>query len=164
MSYPLVFPSQWDEFESIFDKLVTDRYGPASKGTKLSNDHNGIISNPTNRGTSLVREPIRPKIDLVETGEGLIMTVELPGAKKEEISIELHHGQLTISTEIKSPVEHQQANLRVSERSFGQYLRKISVPQTISFDQIKASFHDGLLEIKIPNLNPNKETHRIQIS
>ncbi|EGG05906.1 uncharacterized protein MELLADRAFT_36517, partial [Melampsora larici-populina 98AG31] len=70
----------------------------------------------------------------------------------------------TVSTETKSPAEHQQGNVRVSERSFGQYLRTISVPETTSYEQIKASFNDGILEVKIPKVKPNKEARRIQIS
>lgn len=54
--------------------------------------------------------------------------------------------------------------IQVSERSFGSFSRTIAVPETITHDQIKASFSDGVLEVKVPKLKIDKETRRIQIS
>lgn len=88
MSYSLLFPSQWDDFESMFDKLVTDRYGPApnpaisSKPSDGSGLTNGSKPIEKYQGSSLVSRFQRPKMDIVETEEAFILTTELPGAKK----------------------------------------------------------------------------------
>lgn len=166
MSYSVVFPSQWDDFESMFDKLVTDRYGPAPNGPKGSNQSSLSSNNAlTNKqGSSVVSRVLRPKIDIVETGDEFIMSAELPGAKKEDISIDLQNGRLTISSQTKSSNEHQSGNVRVSERSFGTFSRSIAVPETVTHEQIKASFVDGVLEVKVPKVKADKETYKIQIA
>ncbi|KAG0146089.1 hypothetical protein CROQUDRAFT_44910 [Cronartium quercuum f. sp. fusiforme G11] len=161
MSYSLIFPSQWDDFESMFDKLVTDRYGPAPKGPN-SSQSNALTSDK--QGTSPVSRVLRPKMDIVETADEFIMSTELPGAKKEDISIDLQNGRLTVSSHTKASTEHQQGNVRVSERSFGAFTRTIAVPENVTHDHIKASFNDGVLEVKVPKIKVEKETHKIQIS
>ncbi|KAG0146113.1 hypothetical protein CROQUDRAFT_44802, partial [Cronartium quercuum f. sp. fusiforme G11] len=60
--------------------------------------------------------------------------------------------------------EHQQGNVRVSERSFGTFSRTIAVPENVAHDQIEASFTDGVLEVKVPKTKVDKETRKIQIS
>lgn len=163
MSYSLVFPSQWDDFESMFDKLVTDRYGPPHNGPKGSKSDSNPVS-ADKQGSSVVSRVLRPKIDIVETGDEFIMTAELPGAKKEDISIDLRNGRLTLSTQTKSSTEHQSGNVRVSERSFGTFSRTIAVPEAVTHEQIKASFIDGVLEVKVPKIKADKEARKIQIS
>lgn len=82
MSCSLIFPSQWDDFESMFDKLVTDRYGPAPNDNKDFNSFGNAVSVDTSSGSSLIKRVLRPKIDIVETEDDYILTAELPGAKK----------------------------------------------------------------------------------
>ncbi|KAH9811898.1 HSP20-like chaperone [Melampsora americana] len=164
MSYSLIVPTQWDDFESMFDKLVTDRYGPAPNGPKSSNSNGPNSGSGEKQGSSIVSRVLRPKIDIVETSDDFILTAELPGAKKEDISVDLQNGRLTVSSQTKSSTEHQTGNVRVSERSFGTFSRTIAVPEAITHDQIKASFTDGVLEVKVPKVKVDKETRRIQVS
>lgn len=154
-----LFPSQWDDFETLFDKLVTDRYGPATNGSKSNgNDPNWTA------GSSIVKKVMRPKMDIVETDDAFIMTTEFPGAKKEDISIDLRNGRLTVCSETRSSNEHKEGNVRVSERSFGTFCRTVAVPQTITHDQIKAAFNEGVLELKVPKVKTNAESHKIPIA
>lgn len=55
-------------------------------------------------------------------------------------------------------------SFQVSERSFGQFCRTIAIPQNVTHDQIKASFTDGVLEVKVPKVKVENETRKIQIS
>ncbi|KAH9825292.1 HSP20-like chaperone [Melampsora americana] len=158
-----LFPSQWDDFETLFDKLVTDRYGPATNSSK-SNGNDSNSNSVIPQGSSFVKKVMRPKMDIVETDEAFIMTTEFPGAKKEDISIDLQNGRLTVCSETKSSDEHQKGNVRVSERSFGTFCRTVAVPQSITHDQIKAAFNEGVLELKVPKVKTNIESHRIPIA
>ncbi|CAH7673827.1 HSP20-like chaperone [Phakopsora pachyrhizi] len=154
MSYSFLVPTQWDDFENMFDKLVTDRYGPPTNSK----------DNKSTAGSSAVSKVFRPKIDVVETDDSFIVTAELAGAKKDDIAIDLHSGRLTISGQTKSSNEHSEGNVRVSERTFGSFSRTIAVPQTVSHEQIKASFNEGVLQVTVPKVTPSKESQRIAIS
>jgi HSP20 family protein len=74
----LIAPSQWDDFEQLFDKLVTDRYGPPADGPKDRSESKAV----TSAGSHPVSKILRPKMDVVETDSSIIVTAELPGAKK----------------------------------------------------------------------------------
>ncbi|KAG0146116.1 hypothetical protein CROQUDRAFT_63140 [Cronartium quercuum f. sp. fusiforme G11] len=165
MSYSLVFPSQWDDFESMFDKLATDRYGPAPNGNHKGPEQSGPSNRaPESRGTSEVSPIQRPKMDIVETEDAFVVSTELPGAKKEDIAIEFQNGRLTVRSETKAPIEYTQGSVRVSERVFGTFGRTVAVPSNTSYDQIKATFNDGVLELKVPKLKNDQTSHKIQIS
>nr|AIC33786.1 molecular chaperone [Puccinia cf. psidii AE-2014] len=159
MSYSFFAPTQWDDFEQMFDKLVTDRYGP-SDNSKSNSAQNSL----TNTGSSAVSKVVRPKMDLIEKEDSLILTTELPGAKKEDISIDLQNGRLTVSGHTKSSAHHSEGNVRVSERTFGSFTRTLAVPPSVSHDQIKASFTDGILEVTIPKVKVTKDSHSIPIA
>ncbi|KAH9456342.1 hypothetical protein PSHT_09111 [Puccinia striiformis] len=156
----LIAPNQWDDFEQLFDKLVTDRYGPASDQTKGTNGSKALST----VGSHPVSKIQRPKMDVVETDSSIVVTTELPGAKKEDISIDLQNGRLSISGQTKASSEHSEGNVRVSERSFGSFSRTIAVPPGLTHDQVKAGFKDGVLEVTIPKVIPNKESHKISIA
>ncbi|KAA1080831.1 hypothetical protein PGT21_022963 [Puccinia graminis f. sp. tritici] len=157
----LIAPSQWDDFEQLFDKLVTDRYGPPSSDrAKGMNDSKALGST----GSHMVSRIQRPKMDVVETDGSIVVTTELPGAKKEDISIDLQNGRLSISGHTKASSEHSEGSVRVSERSFGSFSRSIAVPPGLTHDQVKAGFKDGVLEVTIPKTVPNKESHNIPIA
>ncbi|KAI8461722.1 hypothetical protein BY996DRAFT_4573195, partial [Phakopsora pachyrhizi] len=97
-------PTQWDDFENMFDKLVTDRYGPPTN----------FKDNKSTAKLSAVSKVFHPKIDVVETDDSFIVTEELAGAKKDDIAIDLHSGRLTISGQTRSSNEHSKGNVRVS--------------------------------------------------
>ncbi|KAA1086781.1 hypothetical protein PGT21_011656 [Puccinia graminis f. sp. tritici] len=155
----LIAPSQWDDFEQLFDKLVTDRYGPPADGSKAGSESKAVTS-----GSHQVSKILRPKMDVVETDSSIVVTTELPGAKKEDISIDLQNGRLSITGQTKASSEHSEGSVRISERSFGSFSRVIAVPQGLTHDQVKAGFKDGVLEVSIPKTIPNKESHNIPIS
>ncbi|MBW0498322.1 hypothetical protein O181_038037 [Austropuccinia psidii MF-1] len=159
MSYSVVYPSQWEDFETLFDKLVTDRYGPPN-ASKTNHASKRLASGT---GSSPVAKVLRPNVDLVETDSSLIVTVELPGAKKEDISIDLTQGRITISGQTKASAEHSRGSVRVSERTFGSFSRTIAIPESVTHEHIKAGFTDGILEITIPKIKQN-QTHSISIS
>ncbi|KAI9605146.1 hypothetical protein H4Q26_003121 [Puccinia striiformis f. sp. tritici PST-130] len=148
----LIAPNQWDDFEQLFDKLVTDRYGPASDQTKGTNGSKALST----VGSHPVSKIQRPKMDVVETDSSIVVTTELPGAKKEDISIDLQNGRLSISGQTKASSEHSEGNVRVSERSFGSFSRTIAVPPGLTHDQVKAGFKDGVLEVTIPKVIPTR--------
>ncbi len=73
-------------------------------------------------------------MDLHEDPEKNSVTAifEFPGVSKENIQIEVHHGQLTVSTEIKQSNEHHDNGAyAVQERRYGKFSRTLQLPQGI---------------------------------
>jgi HSP20 family protein len=91
-----------------------------------------------------------PTTDVTETEKAIIVSAELPGMKQEDVSIELENGILNISGERKLDEEKKGRNFHRIERSYGKFMRAISLPPNVDTEKISASFDNGLLEVEIP--------------
>lgn len=80
--------------------------------------------------------------------------------KKEDISVSLDQNTLTVSGERKQEEEKQEGQTYRSERYFGRFQRSITLPQPVDPNNIKASYKDGVLSIK---LSKSPEAKRKQI-
>jgi len=90
-----------------------------------------------------------PSLNMVETKDKYIVRVELPGMKKEDISIIVDQGMLTVSGERSAKLDDDQARYRIRENSFGRFSRSVSLPRDADPDKVSASFEDGLLTVTL---------------
>ena len=102
------------------------------------------------KGNRLLTFPV----DLYEVGEELVVTVELPGIQKEQIQIEIQSGYLKVSVkeEILEEEEQTSHNYYRRERSISEASRLIKLPYSINKKAAKASYQNGVLEIRAPKL------------
>ena len=91
-----------------------------------------------------------PEIDVFERDNRLVTKVDLPGLKKEDVKVEMTDGHLAISGERKSEVEDKQDDFYRCERSYGSFYRALPLPNGVKFEDIKATFADGVLEVSVP--------------
>ncbi len=98
----------------------------------------------------------RPPVDIYETGEGIVLKIELPGVNKGDVSVEVKDNVLTIKGErLLDPAIKDESYYR-KERSFGKFNRSFSLQELIKPDLIKASFKDGVLTVEIPRPEEEK--------
>ena len=102
------------------------------------------------------------KTDVKETEEGFEVDVELPGFKKEEIKLELNNGYLTISTE-KSLEKESKGRIIRQERYAGTMQRSFYVGGSITEEDIKAKYENGVLSLTIPKKEARKAPEKKQI-
>jgi HSP20 family protein len=113
---------------------------------------------PTNAG---IRRWV-PPMDLVESGDHLVLRADLPGLDAEDVNIELKDGVLTVSGERKTEHEEQADTFYRVERGYGRFSRSMSLPERIDADRIEATFDNGVLEVRIPKPEERKP-HRVEI-
>lgn len=104
-----------------------------------------------------------PDLEVVERGNELLVRADVPGLKKEEITIELTDGELTIKGERKLAKEEKEAGYYRSERSYGTFCRTIPLPEGAKIDQAKAVVRDGVLEVKMPLAKVTPSVKRLEI-
>ncbi|MHA3772027.1 Hsp20/alpha crystallin family protein [Verrucomicrobiota bacterium sgz303538] len=100
-----------------------------------------------------------PALDLFDDKDALVVSVELPGMKKEDINISLHEGVLSISGERRHEREKKEGEAFRSERYFGKFQRSISLPTQVKADGVKASYKDGILTVQLPKAEEAKPKH-----
>ena len=91
-----------------------------------------------------------PKIDVCEKDNRLVTRVDLPGMKKEDVSVEVTDGHLALSGERKRETEEKKNNFYRSEREYGSFCRSIPLPKGVKADDVKATFQNGVLEVTVP--------------
>ena len=103
-----------------------------------------------------------PALDVWETENELVYAFDLPGIPEDKISLEFEDGALTVSAERERTTELSDEKLYRFERRFGTFSRTIALPQGVNEEQIKADYHDGVLEVRIAKPEQSKP-RRIQI-
>jgi len=91
-----------------------------------------------------------PKVDIVTKDNTLVTRVDLPGMKKEDVLVEVQDGKLTLSGERKKETKEEEDNFYREEREYGSFCRIVPLPKGIKADDVKATFANGVLEVKVP--------------
>jgi HSP20 family protein len=91
-----------------------------------------------------------PAIDITEDDDEYVVTAELPGSRKEDVTLELHEGVLTLRGEKRNEREEKKEQRRYVERSYGSFSRSFTLPPNVDPDRISASFKEGVLSITLP--------------
>lgn len=101
-----------------------------------------------------------PAIDITEGTEEITLKAELPGVKKEDLTVSFEEGMLTIKGEKREEKREkdEKKQYHVYERSYGAFARSFTLPRTIDDKQIKAKFHDGVLTVHLPKSAEAKTT------
>src|SRR5262245_17367334 len=91
-----------------------------------------------------------PSVDVVQRNSELTITADLPGLKKDELSVEITDDAVTLQGERKREHEEEREGLYRSERSYGSFCRVIPLPEGAITEQAKATFRDGVLKVTMP--------------
>lgn len=97
-----------------------------------------------------------PALDVTEGDGAWVLTMELPGARREDVSIEVHEDLLTIRGEKKSEREEKDEKRHYVERTYGSFSRSLRLPAQVDGERIKAGFKDGVLTIEVPKTEAQK--------
>lgn len=92
-----------------------------------------------------------PALDIVETGGGYEVTVDLPGVSKDDLSVNIKDNVLTIDAEIRSARERKDTAVITSERRTGKLRRALRLGRAIDENKVTADYHDGVLKLQLPH-------------
>lgn len=88
-----------------------------------------------------------PPVDIVEDGDAIVVTADLPGLELGDVSVNVENDVLTFSGERKPEREE---GVHVRERWYGTFSRSFKLPRTIDVERIEATLKNGLLRIRLP--------------
>lgn len=105
------------------------------------------------------------RTDIRDVGDHYLLEADLPGFQKEDISLELKDGVLTIQAKHQDNQEQkdEQGNYLRRERRYGSFTRSFDVTG-IDENNIRAAYENGVLQLTLPKAVPvQPETRRIEI-
>ena len=92
-----------------------------------------------------------PRIDIYQTAGEVIASCEIPGIEnKEDLYIDVDEKMLTISGRIHRMQELNDEQMHRRERLTGQFNRTLGLPAIVIPEQAKASYRNGILEVRMP--------------
>ncbi len=105
-----------------------------------------------------------PQIELRQGADSIVLHVDLPGVRPEDVQIEATDEGLAISGERVQQREQggRDQSVRRTERVYGSFYRQIPLPEGARFDAAQARMENGVLEITVP-LESRRERRRIEI-
>ena len=104
------------------------------------------------------------KTDVRETDNSYELDIDLPGFKKEDVSLKLDNGYLTISASKgleKDEKEKKDGKYIRRERYEGQCSRSFYVGDGVQAKDVNAKFEDGILKVSVPKAAPQIETDNV---
>jgi HSP20 family protein len=93
-----------------------------------------------------------PSVDLYETPDAFILEADLPGVRKENVTVEVEDGELVLQGWRSLEKSHSDGRFHTMERSSGHFTRQMKLPQSIEKDAIQADFSDGVLRVILPKV------------
>ena len=100
-----------------------------------------------------------PAVDLYEGEDEVVIKAEVPGMDKGDLKIDLTDSMLTISGEKKKEEDVREEAYTYSERSYGSFTRSLHLPCAVKSEKAKATFINGILEVKLPKTEEAKKRH-----
>ncbi len=92
----------------------------------------------------------QPAIDVVDEEDSLRVTAELPGMTKDDITLEMDEGRLTIRGEKRHVAEREENGAYRTERYYGSFERVVPLPADLDREHAKANFDSGVLSVWLP--------------
>jgi HSP20 family protein len=132
--------SSWREMEDRMDRLFEETFGRSWRQTAP-------------QATAWL-----PAVEVFEKDGKLTVRAELPGLKREDITIEVMDDTLMLSGERKTEHEVKEQDYYRCERAYGSFRRAIGLPAGVDKSQIKAVYTDGVLEVTLPKAKGQEPT------
>ncbi|ANK79985.1 MAG: hypothetical protein TEF_03665 [Rhizobiales bacterium NRL2] len=110
-----------------------------------------------------VADLFAPSSEATGSDEAYEITVELPGVKDSDISVEVDDRRVTVSGKKDSSREEKDKSYYFSERVYGSFTRSFRVPDDADLDRIEATHTDGVLKISIPRRSKGPARRTVKV-
>jgi HSP20 family protein len=91
-----------------------------------------------------------PATDVAVSESDIVVTMDVPGLRQDDLTIDLRDGHLVVRGERRFPASADTDNLAHRERGYGSFERHITVPDGVDADAITANLDSGVLSLIIP--------------
>ncbi|MBX3423058.1 MAG: Hsp20/alpha crystallin family protein [Pirellulaceae bacterium] len=107
-------------------------------------------------------EKFTPQLDIVETANDYVVSVDLPGVKPDDVKLEIEDGKLSISGKREAITEENTKNVHRVERTKGSFYRLVALPREVDTQKVDAHYEHGVLKVTLPK-SAEKQPRKIEI-
>ena len=113
-----------------------------------------------NEGVDCDDNKLAMPVELHEKDDEYSVKAEIPGVKKEDLDIDIDKNHITINAKKEEETKEDTKGYRKSEFRYGEFSRTVYFPQEIDVDKTTAELEHGILCIKAPKCETEKENHK----
>ncbi len=104
-----------------------------------------------------------PSVDIYESEGEIVLEAELPGMGRDDFELSIENNVITLKGERSFEKKQEGDNYHRVERAYGSFTRSFSLPQTVSAENTKADFKNGVLRVSLPKKEEAK-SRKIEVS
>lgn len=149
--------------------MTLTRFVPLRSGLSdvavLQNRLNSIFQDfarPEEASESLAAGNFVPAVDVYEDAERLVLKLEVPGIRREDLDIRVEGRTLSVKGERRFEREEKEENFHRIERRYGSFVRSFTLPSTVNTEKVEATSADGVLSISFAK-KPEAQPKQIQV-
>jgi HSP20 family protein len=145
--------------------MALARYEPWSVLNQLHGQLNRILERDFDQAaaSSAATADWIPPADIEEYSDRFVLRLDVPGVDIAAIDITLDKGVLSVSGERARPAETKDLERTRTERPYGRFHRRFTLPDTVDAANVNAAGRNGIVEITIPK-QPKAQPRRIQVA
>jgi len=129
----------------------TERWEPFRNLTDIQSEVNRLFDTFGGRpASSAAAGRWLPAVDMHETTDELVLTVEVPGVREKDIAVSITGDLLSIKGERRWEDQAKDQKFLYVERAYGQFERLVQLPMAVQADKVKATYREGVLQITLP--------------
>jgi HSP20 family protein len=93
-----------------------------------------------------------PSVDVFEKDGNLLVKADLPGVKKENVTITAEKDAVTIEAHTEEEREEKKEGYFHKERRTGRFMRTVPLPVGVDYEKAAATFEDGTVTVTLPKM------------
>lgn len=128
--------TRWDPFREVVSLQ--------NRMNSLFRDLSGNENNDVLTAASFV-----PAVDIYEDEHKVVLKLEVPGIKQEDLDVRVENNTLTVRGERKFDKEEKEENFHRIERRYGSFYRAFTLPTTVDTEHIEAGYDAGILQLSL---------------
>jgi HSP20 family protein len=129
--------------------MAISRWYPIREVATLQDRVNSLFQDFSGDNQTVTAASFAPAVDVYENGEKVVLKLDVPGIKEEDLDIRVENQTLTVRGERKFEKEEKEENFHRIERRYGSFFRSFSLPTTVDTENVAASYEAGVLKLEL---------------
>ena len=136
--------------------MAISRWYPIREVATLQDRVNSLFQDFAGDNGTVTAASFAPAVDVYENGEKVVLKLDIPGIKEEDLDIRVENQTLSVRGERKFESEEKEENFHRIERRYGSFFRSFSLPTTVDSESIRANYKNGVLTVELPKRAESK--------
>jgi HSP20 family protein len=129
--------------------MAISRWYPIREMATLQDRVNSLFQDFSGDNETVTAASFAPAVDVYENGEKVVLKLDIPGIKQEDLDIRVENQTLSVRGERKFEKEEKEENFHRIERRYGSFFRSFSLPTTVDTENVAASYDAGVLKLEL---------------